>query len=71
MTKKIKSDNIYKYADLELCELDVLNEVRCHLQEMYDLKDRSGVSGADIDNALEKMKKAYNEMLDLARKGKY
>lgn len=65
-----KLDNIYKYADLGLCELDVLNEVRCHLQEMYDLKDSEGVSGSDIDNALEEMRKAYKEMLDLARKDK-
>lgn len=63
----IKSDNVYKYANLKLHELDTLNEVRYHLQELYDLKKDGYVEGVDIDGALEKMKRTYNEMLNIAK----
>ena len=63
MEKVVKFDNIYEYADLKLCELEILNEIRIQIQEMCDLKN-SGVQGTDVDKALIEVKKAYKDMLD-------
>jgi hypothetical protein len=67
MTKEIKFDNICKYTDLKLCELELLNEVRSQIQEMCVLRDK-GVEGVDIDQILNEIQTIYKDMLDKARR---
>lgn len=63
MEEAVKFDNIYEYADLKLCELGILNEIRIQIQEMYELKNK-GVQGADVDKALIEVREAYKDMLN-------
>lgn len=59
----LKPDKILDYANLELSDLEVLNEIRSHIKEIYSLRDEGIAVGIDVDTMLKKIKSDYKNLL--------
>lgn len=66
MSKQIKTNEILVYANLKLHELEILNEIRKHIQEMCNLRDDGIMVGVDVDVELKRIKFIYKNLLNLA-----
>lgn len=59
----LKQNKILDYANLELFDLKVLNEIRSYIKEICSLKDEGIVDGIDVDIMLKKIKLNYKNLL--------
>ena len=68
MLKQIKLNRISDYANLQLFDLEILNEINKHIKEMYSLRRDGIAAGIDVDEMLEKLESDYKNLLDRASK---
>jgi hypothetical protein len=54
------------YADYKLHELEILSEIRRHIEEVYQLREQGFVEGPEIDAEIEKMEAIYEDLLKKA-----
>jgi hypothetical protein len=62
------NNKISKYANLELFDLQILNEIRKHIKEIRDLRDNGVAVGIDVDTTLERLEFEYKDLLNRASK---
>lgn len=63
MSKQIKLNKISDYANLKLFDLEILNEIKKHIKEMYSLRNDGIAVGIDVDTMLEEIKSDYRNLL--------
>ena len=68
MLEQLKSNKISDYASLNLFDLEILNEIKKHIKEMYDLREDGIAVGIDVDIMLKEIKVNYQNLLDRASK---
>ncbi len=51
------------YADYKLYELEILTEIRKHIEDVYKLRAQGYVEGPEIDAEIEKMEEIYKDLL--------
>jgi hypothetical protein len=66
MKNQSKLNRISDYADLQLFDLEILNEINKHIKEMCGLREGGIAVGIDVDEVLEKINSDYRDLLNRA-----
>lgn len=68
MSDQLKLNKISDYTNLQLFDLETLNEIRKHIEEICSLRKDGIAVGIDVDKMLEKLKSSYKDLLGRASK---